>query len=188
MLEITVPARELWSDEHQQFFVIPEQKLQLEHSLVSISKWESKWHVPFLNDNKRKKVEKTQEMLFDYIRCMTVNKGVDPMVYYNLTKANMEEIQAYINDPMTATTFVDRPDNNFKNSGTFTTNEIIYYEMYELGIPHEWEKRHLNRLLTLIRVMAEKKEQQNNPKKMGKSEWAKHQHALHAARRKPRVR
>lgn len=185
MLTITIPERETWSEEKNMFIVIPKQKLQLEHSLLSVSKWESKWHVPFLNDNKRTKVEKTQEMVIDYIRCMTITKDVDPMVYYNMTSENVEQIQAYINDPMTATTFVERPDGKkYQNSGNFTTAEILYYEMFELGIPLEFEKRHLNKLLAQIRVCGEKREQQNNPKKMSKAEWAKQQHALHAARRR----
>lgn len=189
MLTITVPGREYYNEEQNRFFTVPDQELQLEHSLISLSKWESKWHIPFLNDNKRTKVEKTQEQLIDYIKCMTINsKNVDSLIYYRLTRENLEEINAYINDPMTATTFREDPNKPKINvNGTFTTAEILYYQMYELGIPNEWEKRHLNRLITLIRVISEKREQANNPKKMSKSELAKQNRALHAARRKPRI-
>lgn len=188
MLTIRVPDKEFWDSEKNQFCYIKGQELQLEHSLISLSKWESKWHVPFLNDDKRNKVQKTNEMMVDYIRCMTINKVADDRIYYCLTPENKTAIDDYMKDPMTATTFSNRPVNNGKPtvnvSGSFTTAEILYYEMYELGIPHEWEKRHLNRLLTLIRVMAEKKEQANNPKKMSRNEIANQQRALHAARRK----
>lgn len=188
MLTITVPEKELFDNETGRFYKIPSQELQLEHSLISLSKWESKWHIPFLNDNKRTKHEKTSEQIIDYIRCMTVNKNVNPLVYYALTQKNFEDINAYINDPMTATTFREDPNKSKVNvSGTFTTAEIIYWQMYELGIHHDWEKRHLNRLMTLIRVMSEKREQANNPKKMSNSELMKHNRALLAARRKPRI-
>lgn len=188
MLTIRVPDKEFWDSKKNEFCYIKGQELQLEHSLISISKWESKWHKPFLNDNKRVKNDKTQEMIVDYIRCMTINKVADERVYYCLTQENLNEIRKYCEDPMTATTFSKKPDgagsSTINNSGTFMTNEIIYYQMYELGIHHDWEKRHINRLLTLIRVMAEKKEQANNPKKMPRGEAAKQQRALHAARRK----
>ena len=124
--------------------------------------------------------------MLDYIRCMTVNKNVNPLAYYALTDDNMKSIYAYINDPMTATTFKEVPENKkYINNGTFTTAEIIYYQMIALNIPLEWEKRHLNKLLTLIRVVAEKTEQANNPKKMSHGDIAKQQRALHQARRKP---
>lgn len=192
MLTIVVPDRELFDSRTNTFTTITGCELQLEHSLISISKWESKWHVPFLDDGKRSKQKKTNEMLVDYIRCMTVNsKSVpDDRIYNCLSKENMEAINAYINDPMTATTFSnhDKDQKRAQNSGSFVTAEIIYYQMIELGIPVElWEKRHLNRLMTLIRVVSEKKAQANNPKKMSQSDIAKQNRALHAARRKPRA-
>lgn len=190
MLTIRVPGKEFWDSSKNEFCYIKSCELQLEHSLISISKWESKWHIPFLNDDRRSdKANKTNEMWIDYLHCMTINKVQDDRIYYCLTPENQKAIGDYINDPMTATTFSKKPQGNGSKpainvSGTFTTNEIIYYEMFELGIPIEWEKRHLNRLLTLIRVMAEKKEQANNPKKMSRSDIASQQRALHAARRK----
>lgn len=190
MLSIVVPDKEFFDSETNQFITVKGCELQLEHSLISLSKWESKWHIPFLNDNKRNKQhEKTPDMLTDYVRCMTINKNVDDRVYRCLTKENIEAINKYLNDPMTATTFSKKPTDSVKpnTSGSFITAEIIYYQMFKLGIPLEWEKRHLNRLLTLIHVMAEKEEQANNPKKMGRNDIAKQNRALHAARRKPRV-
>lgn len=188
MLTIRVPDKEFWDSKKNEFCTIKGQELQLEHSLISISKWESKWHIPFLNDNKRIKAEKSNEQIMDYIRCMTINKVADDRVYYCLTQENLKAITDYCEDPMTATTFTDKKSGGnpkaLNTSGTFMTNEIIYYQMYKLGIHHDWEKRHINRLLTLIRVMAEKEEQANNPKKMPHAEAAKQQRALHAARRK----
>src|SRR5690606_19784917 len=100
MLQITIPAVELWDERKQEFITIKEQTLQLEHSLVSLSKWESKWCKPFLT-----KQEKTFEETLDYIKCMTITQNVDPEVYNYLTNENIEEINNYINAPMTATYF-----------------------------------------------------------------------------------
>ena len=188
MLTITIPAKEFWSEKDNCFYTIESKEIQLEHSLLSLSKWESKWHKPFFANTKRSKEhEKTGEQLLDYVRCMTITKNVDPRVYYNLSQENIKQINEYINDPMTATTFRDDPTKPKKVDGSFQTAEIIYYEMFKLNIPLEFERRHLNHLLTLIRVMAEKEEQANNPKKMSKSAWANQQRALHAARRKPHI-
>lgn len=148
--------------------------LQLEHSLVSISKWESKWKTHYINNDKI-----TPEMSIDYVRCMTISQNVDPKVYNMLTEKNMKEITDYINDPMTATTFKNRPGQG--QSRSIITSEIIYYWMTTQGIPFDpCQKWHLNRLLTLIRVCDEK----NAPKKkMGKSEAAAQRRNLNAARR-----
>ena len=100
MLYIEVPPGEFWDELNQCFIDFPGQKLQLEHSLVSISKWESKWHKPFLSDT-----QKTRQEQVDYIKCMTLTQNVDPKVYNNLSKQNMEDIAAYLENPMTATTF-----------------------------------------------------------------------------------
>ncbi|MBO7453323.1 MAG: hypothetical protein J6U54_23570 [Clostridiales bacterium] len=186
---IKVPSREFWDSKKECFYTIKGQELILKHSLLSLSKWEAKWHIPFLVDEKRNpKYKKTHEMMVDYIRCMTVNNVEDERVYYILSQENMEEINKYITDPMTATTFSDHSDDKGgkpNTSGSFLTAEVIYYQMFELNIPLELQKWHLNRLLTLIRVMAEKKEQANNPKKMSHADLAKQNRALHAARRKP---
>lgn len=182
---ILIPGKELWSEKENRFYTVPSQEIQIEHSLLSLSKWESKWHKPFFGNPKRvKEHEKTGEQILDYIRCMTITKNVDPKIYYNLTQDNIDEINAYITDPMTATTFADDPNKPKNVNGSYQTAEVIYYEMFKLNIPLEFEKRHLNHLLTLIRVAAEKEEQANNPKKMSKSAWANKQRALHEARRK----
>jgi len=174
MLQITIPAVELWDERKQEFITTKEQTLQLEHSLVSLSKWESKWCKPFLS-----KQEKTFEETLDYIKCMTITPNVDPEVYNYLTNENIEEINNYINAPMTATYFSD--DKTVKPSREQITAELIYYWMIALNIPFECQNWHLNRLLTLIKVCNIKNQP---PKKISKKEIMRRNAALNAARRK----
>lgn len=174
MLKIVVPAGEMYDEKKEEFISIKEQALQLEHSLVSLSKWESKWHKPFLD-----KKEKTFEETIDYIRCMTLTQNVDPKVYNFLTRENVEEINKYIEDPMTATTFSD--NSGGKNNREIVTSELVYYWMIALNIPFECQKWHLNRLITLVRVCNVKNQP---PKKMSKREIMNRNAALNAARRK----
>lgn len=173
MLKITIPARETFNEITQEFVTIKEQHLQLEHSLVSISKWESKWRKPFLSDK-----NKSNEEIIDYIRCMNITQNVDPNVFLFLTNSNLKEINDYIDSPMTATWF---NESNKKTNREIITSEIIYYWMISLNIPFECQKWHLNRLLTLIKVCSEK----NAPsKKMSKREIMTRNKALNEARRK----
>lgn len=172
MLTITVPKSEQFNNRTGEFSYTKETTLTLEHSLVSLAKWESKWHKPFLG-----KGAKTDEETIDYIKCMLITQNVDPSVFLALTPDNLRDIHEYINDPMTATTFSDK---NERPTREIITAEIIYYWMISLGIPFECRKWHLNALLALIRTISLK----NQPKKkMGKHEAAKQQHALNAARR-----
>ena len=174
MLKITIPAREMFNEVKQEFINTKEQTLQLEHSLVSLSKWESKWHKPFI-DNRNLSTEET----IDYIRCMTLTQNVDPEVYQYLSKENIKQINEYISDPMTATTFSNERS---KGSGKeVLTSEILYYDMIALGIPFECQKWHLNRLITLIKVCSIK---QNPPQKMSKGDIMRRNAELNAARRK----
>ena len=173
MLTITIPAQELFNDRTQRFFTTKEQTLVLEHSLVSLSKWESKWHKPFLTPN-----EKTTEETIDYIKCMTITQNVDPTVYNFLSQSNIQEINNYIQDPMTATTFHN--DNQQGRAKEVITSELIYYWMIALNIPMECQKWHLNRLLTLVRVCNVKNAP---PKKMSKRDVASRYASLNAARR-----
>ena len=154
MLTVTIPAREMFDEKTGTFFTTKKQTLQLEHSLVSISKWESKWHKAFLN-----KEPKTFAQTIDYIKCMTITQNVDPLVYNRLTRSNFDEIHKYIEAPMTATTFYENLQKG--RSKEIVTAELIYYWMIALNIPFECQKWHLNRLLTLIRVC----EVKNNPPK-----------------------
>lgn len=173
MLEITIPSTELWNEEKQEFMSVKGMTLKLEHSLVSLSKWESKWCKPFLS-----KEDKTREETLDYIRCMTLTQNVDSDIYNYITDNNINEIIEYINAPMTATTFREE---NKGGSREITTAELIYYWMIALDIPFECQKWHLNRLLTLIRVCNIKNQP---PKKMSKREIMSRNASLNAARRK----
>lgn len=173
MLQITIPKQELFNDKTQEFISTKETTIQLEHSLVSLSKWEAKWNVPFLG-----KGEKTIEQTLDYIKCMTITQNVNPLVYSCLTNKNIEDINNYIDAPMTATTF---GQSNQPPNREIVTSEVIYYWMIALNIPMECQKWHLNRLLTLIRVCNIKN---TPPKKMSRSEIINRNAALNAARRK----
>ena len=175
MLQITIPSRELWDESTNEFVITKEQILQLEHSLISISKWESKWKKPFLSNK-----EKTYEETIDYIKCMTLNQNVDPNVYNYLTNDNIRQINAYIDSPMTATYFSEEKGGR-GGRGEQITSELIYYWMIALQIPFECQKWHLNRLLTLVRVCNIKNQP---PKKRSRREIMSRNAALNAARRK----
>lgn len=172
-LSIRVPGKELFNSATGEFIETQDTVLTLEHSLLSLAKWEAKWHKPFFS-----REEKTREESLDYIRCMTINGVHDPNVYLALTKENTDEILAYMQDPMTATTIKKE---NRKASREVITNELIYYWMTALNIPFDpCQKWHLSRLLTLIEVCSVK----NAPaKKMSKSSILRQQHALNAQRR-----
>lgn len=173
-LRITIPSVELFDEEKQEFVNLKGQTLQLEHSLVSLDKWESKWCKPFLG-----KVEKTYEETMDYIRCMTITQNVDPEIYKYIPDDVINQVNQYIEAPMTATTFSEEEKNNGR--GEIVTAEIIYYWMIALNIPMEFQKRHLNKLLTLIKVCNIKNQP---PKKRSRREIISRNAALNAARRK----
>ena len=172
MLSITVPPKELWNSKTERFITLKEQTLQLEHSLVSISKWESKYRKPFLSNNK------TSEEILDYIKFMTITQNVNPDVYTRLTAEHIKQISNYIDEPMTATTFSQ--EENKQRNKEIVTSELIYYWMIALQIPFECQKWHLNRLLTLIRICNIKNAP---PKKRSKREILSRNAALNAARR-----
>ena len=176
MLKIEVPDSEFFDNDTQCFIKIKGQTLALEHSLVSIAKWEAKWNIPFLS--KEPKHEKTRAMVLDYIRCMTMTQNVNPIIYHTLTSEHIEQINKYIEAPMTATWITDKQQS--KANSEVITAEIVYYWMISLNIPIEFQKWHFNRLITLIRVCSIK----NAPsKKMGKKEWAAKRRAINNARR-----
>ena len=172
MLQITVPDKMFFDDDRQEFITYKGAVLQMEHSLVSVSKWEAKWHKPFLS-----KKPKTPEEARDYYRCMTLTQHVNPEVYLCIDDRIAAKIEDYINDPMTATTFSD-DDKSVNN--TIITSEVIYYWLTAYNIPFECQKWHLNRLLTLIHVCGKK----SNPKKMSNAEHLKRNAAINARNRK----
>ena len=173
MLQVTIPATEFFDEKTGEFRSTKETTLQLEHTLLSLSKWESKWQKPFLG-----KDEKTVEECRDYVRCMTVTQNVNPAVYQFLTDENFRAINAYIENPMTATTFNERENRKFNRD--IITAEIIYYWMVALNIPFECQRWHLNRLITLVRVCNIKN---TPPKKSSKRDLAERNRLLNAKRR-----
>lgn len=177
-LKIEIKGSELFDDVTQRFINVKSTVLTLEHSLIAVSKWESKYHIPFLLEG-----EKTPEQIEYYIKCMTINQNVDPNVYKAITLSQQQEILDYIKDPMTATWFSDDPKGGKgkgRNKNETITSELIYYWMVALQIPSEYEKWHLNRLLTLIQVC---NTYNQPPKKMSKSDIIRNNDALNAARR-----
>ena len=176
MLQITIPERELWDAKAGEFLHLKEQRLQLEHSLVSVSKWEEKWHKPFLDSK-----SKTDEETADYVRCMTLTQNVDPETYKYLDTASVKKITEYVNDPMTATWFSEDKTAKKGPNREIVTSELIYYWMIELNIPVEFQKWHLNRLITLIKVCNVKK---SPPKKMSKRELMARNRELNERRKR----
>lgn len=174
MLQIVTPNVELWDERTESFFEVKSQRLQLEHSLVSISKWESKWNKPFLTNE-----EKTDEETIDYIRCMTLTQNVKPIVYETLSNDNIVAINNYIGSPMTATIITHQE--NRSGAREIITSELIYYWMIALNIPIECQKWHFNRLMILIRICNIKNQP---PKKMGRNERLRNNAKINAARRK----
>lgn len=173
MLRLKIAPTEMWDERKQEFVQTGERELMLEHSLVSLAKWESKWQKPFLDQK-----PKTGAEMLDYVRCMTITQNVSPETYSRLTTGNMAEIEQYISRPMTATTFSAEQHGN--RNGEKTTAELIYYWMVTLSIPFECEKWHLNRLLALIRVCNLK----NQPaRKKSQRAILQENRALNAARR-----
>lgn len=172
MLELLV-GDESYDEEKQEFVVVNGVELQLEHSLVSLSKWESKYEKPFLSDK-----EKTEEEMFWYIKTMVLNAKIPPGVFDKLSPSNIKEIDVYINAKMTATTFGD--ESNQPRGREIITSELVYYWMIALQIPFECQHWHFNRLLALIKICNVK----NSPeKKLSPAEVAARNRSLNAERK-----
>ena len=175
MLELSVKGREYYNEITNEFIEIPTCVLKLEHSLASLSEWESKWNKPFISDKPR-----TIEETIDYIKCMTLNRdSVHPLIYNSLTQSDLDMIYTYMDSTQTATWFNERkgvPPNR-----DIITAEIIYYWMVSFRIPFECQYWHLNKLITLIRVCDIKNKP---PKKMSKQEAARQRMALNNKRLK----
>lgn len=189
MMTLTIPGQQRWNEKTEELVYTPAVILKLEHSLLSLAHWESNWNIPFLSNLDKL----TVEQWLDYIRCMTVTKGVDPEVYARLTREQYRSINEYMEAPMTATWFSGEPrPNERKTAGkprpkrpprksrTETTAEVLYCQMFSFGIPKECEKWHLNRLLTLIRVCQESRAP---AKKMSKGDRMAQQRMLNEQRK-----
>lgn len=179
MLKITVPSKEWFDEETWEFIESPKTTLILEHSLISLSKWESIWEKPFLNS----KASLGRKELVDYVRCMTIQpKNIDPLVYRAIyeDESLLEAVSNYINKSMTATWFSDKENKAYGPNKPVTSEEIYYY-MCKLNIPVEFEKWHLNRLMTLIQVFNAK---DAPPKKRNREEFLSSRRALNEKRKK----
>lgn len=174
MLKLFVPGREWWDEGREEFMSGEPCTLTLEHSLLSLSKWESKWRIPFLEES-----SKTREQSIDYIRCMTINKNVDPLVYYNIPQRMLDQVSAYIVEKQTAT-FITRKKQPRPPVKEPVTSDLIYYWMVSYNIPFECQKWHLSRLLTLIDVCAFKNEA---PQRLTPNELLKRNAQLNKSRR-----
>lgn len=174
MLKIVVPELESWDEKAQQFVLFDSVTLKLEHSLVSISKWEARWKKPFLGME-----EKTTEQLIDYFKCMTITQNVPDNVYMRFSRENQKQIEEYLKDPQTATWFAEDKNKHGHSRGKIITSERIYAWMAECGIPFECEKWNINRLLTLIRIC---NIDNQTPKKMSKNEQLSRNWKLNQAR------
>lgn len=173
MLTVCIAMQEAFDDDKQEFVVSKTHLIELEHSLVSLSKWESFFEKPFLNNK-----DKTTEEALSYVKMMVVGEEIPPEVFVRLSNENLDEINQYINAKMTATTFSERPE--ARGPKEVITAEIIYYWMVSLNIPFECQHWHLNRLLTLIKVCNLK----NTPqKKMNKRDLAARNRELNAQRK-----
>lgn len=175
MLQLVIPGGEFWDESKEEFLISKGAKLKLEHSLISISHWEMKWHESYFDS------KKTDEMALDYIRCMVLNKEYDLDVLKFLTQKNLSDIYKYMSDSMTASTIgrIESGNNKYKNRKV--TSELIYYWMIEFGIPFECEKWHINRLIMLIRVCSE--ENRPKDKKKNQQSLAAEYRAMNAARK-----
>lgn len=176
MLRITVPGRDdILDEETGEIYSFPDTVLEMENSLVSISKWEAKFKKSFF-----RKEEKSHAEVLYYIKCMTLN-SVPWYVYRGLTRDNEEKIRAYLENPHTATV-IRKNGGKGPASTKFMTSELLYYYMTELNIPFiPCENWNINRLLTLIDVCCEEKKPK---KKMSSRDVASQYRALNAARRK----
>ena len=182
MKTIIVPKQDLWDENTERFIAVPQTTLLLEHSLLSLSEWESDYKKPYIVNNPRLAEPRTRKETLDYVKCMTLNRDevTDENVYLALSNSQLREIDEYINDKRTATTFVKNPTE--RPGGKFITSELIYYWMSTFNIPYiPCETWHLNRLLTLIKVCSE---EQKAPNKKNKRSNLEEQRRLNEMRRK----
>lgn len=181
MYRLVLPDMEYYNSATNEFITIPGKTYRLEHSLISVSKWEAKWHRPFLSKDKG---PTTRAEILDYISCMSISEEISPYILQAMDNKTMQDVLKYIDDPMTATTFSERKNGRRRRaSSSYMTSEVIYWQMASFGIPYECEKWHLNRLLTLIRVCDEKGQP---AQKMSQADVLRQYAGVNAKRRKPK--
>ena len=175
MLEIHVKGKEIFEESTYEFSTVKDTTLKLEHSLVSVSRWEEKYKKPFLTEQ-----SKTREETIFYIKCMTINNNVDDDIYNLITDDHIAEVNEYIADQKTATWFTDYSNDDSSN-GEQVTSELIYYWMTINRIPFETQKWHLSRLMALIKICNIKN---SPPKKMSERETLERYKQINEKRRK----
>lgn len=175
MLKVVVPGKEWFNETTNEFITFKDTTLLLEHSLLSISKWEAKWKIPFLEE----KTQLTDAQFLDYIRCMTINHIDDNMIYFNLSADNIGQIRKYMNESFTATTIYRKKKPGSSPPKDRVTSELVYYWMVSYNIPFECQKWHISRLLSLIDICSFKNEQ---PTKTPLKQLARERSALNAVR------
>lgn len=181
MLKILISGHghEFYNESTGEFINVKNTLLKLEHSLVSVSKWEEYYKKPFLTEG-----AKTKEETIFYIKCMTINNNVNELVYELLTAEQIESINQYIQDNRTATWFTER-DNDSSVNREQITSELIYYWMIIYNIPQDYQKWHLSRLMALIRICNIK----NSPnKKMSEQETLDYYRRIKEQRRAVRLK
>lgn len=184
MLEIEIPEHEVYDERLNQFFTVPSVNLKLEHSLLSLSRWEEKWHEPYFG-RAGEKTQHSDEQTKDYIKCMCITRGLPDEFFDTLDQSTINKIAEYISDPHTATTF-SKANNNAPTNRQTVTAELIYYWMLKAQIPFECEKWNLSKLLTLIRVcevMDSRHAPKTNKKRPSKASMAAARREMNAARR-----
>lgn len=175
LLKLNIPAQDYWDERTERFVTVDSGILVLKHTLVSLNKFETINKTPLFN---KQKIPRDQ--LIEYIKCMTINEIKDENIYLSLSAADFKKVDAYMNDPMTATRFSRRKDRNI--NGRFITAELVYYWLSAFNIPFQpCEEWHLNKLLTLIKVCSE---EQKGPQKKSRKEELMDRHALNEARKK----
>jgi hypothetical protein len=173
MLKLIIKGDEVYDEATNRFGTVNDIVVELEHSLLSVSKWESKFEKPFLANT-----EKTVEEIVEYVRFMIITPGLPPEVLNRFTNAHFEAVNNYINSKQSATTFGQMPDR--RGPGETITSELVYYWMVQFNIPFECERWHLNRLFSLIQICNIK---QSKPKKMSKGDIARRNRELNEQRR-----
>lgn len=174
MLKLIINQQDYYDELTSEFVKLEGHTIELEHSLLSLSKWESIYQVPFLGPE-----TKTSEQIMTYIKCMILTPNVDESIFQHFTQEDLDKIDKYINSKESATTFGIMPQQ--KGPGEVITSELIYYWMVAFNIPFEYEKWHINRLFSLVRICNIKN---SKPKKMSRHEIAEQNRALNEQRKK----